>query len=105
MTDSDTKSITPEEIGFTANQDNARVLTPEANVQVVDEKAAHIKELERDEKRKKPEQNTLTTWKCNISPYSRGNCFLEGGVFYKLYKSATGFGIYEQVINVDVLII
>ena len=34
--DSDTEFITPEEIKITENPNNASVLTPEANVRVVD---------------------------------------------------------------------
>ena len=58
--------------------------------------------IETKEKRKKPEENT--PWKRNVSPHSRENCFLEGGVSYQFDESASTFNIYKQVINLDVLI-
>ena len=36
-------------------------------------------------------------------PHSRENCLLESGFSYQFYESASTFGIYEQVINLDVL--
>ena len=55
MNDSGTEFIAPEEIGLTDNQDNASVLTPEANVHVVHEGTTHSKELKTNKKRKKLE--------------------------------------------------
>ena len=47
---SDTEFIAPEEIELT---DNAIILTPEANVYVVDEGATHTKELAANKKPRK----------------------------------------------------
>ena len=52
MNDSDTEFIAPEEVKLTDNLDNETVLTPEANVHVVDKGNTHPKELETNKKRK-----------------------------------------------------
>ena len=46
MNNFDTDFIAPNEIKLTGNPDNANVLTPEANVHLVDEGVTHTKELE-----------------------------------------------------------
>ena len=103
MNDSDTEFIAPEEIELTGNPDNASVLTPEANVHVVDKGTKHTNELEKNKKRKTPEENTRShgNW---MSPHSRENYLLEGGVSYQFDESVPAFDIFEQVINLDVLI-
>ena len=58
MNDSDTEFIAPEEIELTGNPGNASVLTPEANVRVADKGTKHTNELEKNKKRKTPEENT-----------------------------------------------
>ena len=50
--------IAPEEIGFIDNPDNMTALTLETNVNVVDQRTTHTKELETNKKKKKPEENT-----------------------------------------------
>ena len=80
MNDSDTEFIALEEIELTKNPGNTNVLTPEANIHVADEGITHTKELETNKKRWNPEENTPISWKCNVSPHSRENCLLEGGV-------------------------
>ena len=70
INDSDTEFIAPEEIKPTGNPENASVLTPEANVYVVDKGTTNIKELETNKTKKKTEENTPITWKCNTSPHS-----------------------------------
>ena len=82
MNDSATEFIAPEKIEVTDNPDNASVLTPDAHVHVVDEGTTHTKELEINEKRKRPEENTFIIWKCNVSPHSQENCLLDGGVYH-----------------------
>ena len=79
-------------------------MTQEANVHVIDKGTTHTEELETNKKRKKPEEITLITWKCKVSLHSRKHCLLEDGVFYQFDKSALAFDIYEQVLNLDVLI-
>ena len=39
-----------------------------------------------------------------MSPHSRENYLLEGGVSYQFDESVPAFDIFEQVINLDVLI-
>ena len=97
MNDSDTEFIAPEEIKIIENPDNTSVLTQEANGHVFDEGITHIKELEINKKRKKPEKNTFIIWKCNVS--IERIVFLRGEFF-----SASAVDIYEQMINLDVLI-
>ena len=46
MNEFDTKFIAPEEIKLTDNRDNTRSLRLEANIDVVDKKTTHTKELE-----------------------------------------------------------
>ena len=75
MSDFDMLFIAPEEIEFTNNPDNASVLTSEANVHVVDKGTTHTKGIE-TKKREKPEENTPTTLKRNVSPHFRQNCLL-----------------------------
>ena len=53
MNDSDTEFIAPEEIELTGNPENASVLTPEANVHVVDKGTTHTKELKTHKTKKK----------------------------------------------------
>ena len=52
LNDSDTEFIAPEELKLNDNLDNATVLTPKANVHVVDQGTTHTKELETNKKRK-----------------------------------------------------
>ena len=63
MNDSDVEFIDPQsiesEIELSDNPEN--VLTPEANVHVVDEETTHTKELKANKKRKTPEENTPIT--------------------------------------------
>ena len=61
MNDSDTEFIAPEEIELTGNPENASVLTPEANVHVVDKGTTHTKELKTHKTKKKTEENTPIT--------------------------------------------
>ena len=65
-----------------------------------------IKIIDRNKTKKeeKSGKNTAVTWKRSISPNSRENCLLDGGVSYEFHKSVRAFGIYEEVINLDVLI-
>ena len=51
---------------------------------VVDEGTTRTKELLANKKGNKLKENTPITWKCNVSPHSRENCLLEGGVFQLL---------------------
>ena len=104
MKDSETEFVVPEGIEFTDNADKARVLTPEANIHIIDEGTKHTKELGAKKRRKKPEINTPITWKRNVPPHSPENCLLEGGVSYLFDESVSAFDIYEQVINLGVLI-
>ena len=67
ISDSYTEFKAPEEMELTGNLDNARVLTPEANVHVADEGTTYTEELEINKKRKNPGENTLITRKCNVS--------------------------------------
>ena len=67
MNVSDMEFIACEGIKLTNNPGNASVLIPEANVYVFDKGTTYTKELETNKKRKKPKQNTPTTWKCNVS--------------------------------------
>ena len=98
-----TEVIASEEIKLTDNQYNASVLTPEANVYVDDEWITYNKKLETDKKRKKPEENSLITWKRNVSPHSQESYLLEDRDFYQLDEGAPAFNVYEQFINLDVL--
>ena len=60
---------------------------------------------QRQTKREKnPEESTPITWKCNVSSHSRENYLLEGRVANQFDKSASAFDIYEQILNLDVLI-
>ena len=70
MNDSDIEFIAPEEVELTNNPENARILTPEANVHVVDQGITHTKELETIKKRKKLKKIILIKWKHNVSPHS-----------------------------------
>ena len=58
MNDSDKEFVAPEVIELTDNPDNASVLTPEANVYVVDKGTTKTKKLATNNKRKKTEENT-----------------------------------------------
>ena len=53
MNDSDKEFLAPEQIKLTNNPRNASVLTPEANVHVVDEGVTHTKQRENNKKTKK----------------------------------------------------
>ena len=46
----------------------------------------------------------LIKWKRNVFPHSRENYLTEGGTAYQFDKSALGFDIYKQIINLDILI-
>ena len=104
MNDSDKEFITPEKHKLTDNPNNVSVLKPEANVHVVDKGTTHTKEIETNKKRNKPEENTSITWKCNVFPHSQENCLFDSGVSCQFDKSASAFHVYEQVINLVVLI-
>ena len=55
-------------------------------------------------RQKKPEESTPITWKRKVSLHSQENCLLEGRVANQFDKSASAFNIFEQIINLDVLI-
>ena len=95
MNNSDKKFIAPKKIELTDNRGNTNILTPESNVYVIDEGIIHTKELEKNKKRKKPEQNVPIAWKRNVSPHSREISLLEGGVLYQFVENASAFNIYE----------
>ena len=95
MNDSDKEFIAPAEIKII--EYNTSVLAQEANGHVFDEGITHIKELEINKKWKKPEKNTFIIWKYNVS--IERIVFLRGEFF-----SASAVDIYEQMINLDVLI-
>ena len=104
MNGSDTEFIGLRDIELTDNPDNSRVLTPEANVHVIDEWNTHSKGLEANKKMKiRKEKKMLQSWKWNVSPHYRENCLHKGGVSYQFDESALAIDIYEQVINLDVL--
>ena len=104
MYDSDMEFIVPEEIGLTDNAGNGNVLTPEANVHVVDEVTTHTKELETNKNRKNPEENNPDHMeKQRFSTFSR-KLYCWERCFNQFDKSISTFDIYEQVINLDVLI-
>ena len=52
MNEFDTKFIAPEEIKLTDNRDNTSPLRLEANIDVVDKKTTHTKELETTKQKK-----------------------------------------------------
>ena len=81
-----------------------RVLIPERNVHVVNEGTTYTKKLEANKNSEKSEENNPIKWKSNVSPHYRENCVLLGGVSSQFDDSASVFDIYEQVINLDVLI-
>ena len=67
-------------------------------------KEPHTLKNKKQKEKKAGTGNTLITWKCNISPHTQENCLLEGGIFYQFEESASALDIYDQVINLDVLI-
>ena len=54
INDSDNEFLAPEQLKLANNQHNASVLTPEANVHVVDKWITYTKERENNKKTKKP---------------------------------------------------
>ena len=66
MNDPDTELIAPEEIELTGNPQSASVLKRKVNVHVFGEWITHAKELETNEKKKAPQENTPITWKYNV---------------------------------------
>ena len=81
MNDSNTEFIASEEIKITVNAKNAIILTSEPTVDVIDEGITHNKELQKNKMSKKSEENTLITWKRNLSLHSGENCFSEDRVW------------------------
>ena len=81
MNDSNTEFITSEEIKITVNAKNAIILTSEPTVDVIDEGITHNKELQSNKMSKKSEENSLITWKRNVSLHSGENCFPEDSVW------------------------
>ena len=61
MNDFDMEFIALEGIELTGNPGNSSILTPEANVHVVEKGTTHAKKLEANIKRKKPEEKTPIT--------------------------------------------
>ena len=105
VNDFDTECVAPEEIELTENPGNVNALKLEVNIYVFDQKRTHTKQLETKLKEKnKPEQSTPIAWKHNVSPHSREYCFLEGRIANQFQKSASTFDIYEQIINLNLLI-
>ena len=93
MNNFDTEFIAPEEIKLTDNPGNVSALTLEANVHLVDQGTTHIKELETNKKRKKMQKKV-----------PRRYSLLEGRVGNQFDESASAFDIYEQIVNLYVLI-
>ena len=88
MNDFDTKLIAPEEIELTDNPENVRLeFDIEANVHVVEKGTTHTRELERNKRKKKPKESTPITWEHKVFD-----------------ESDSAFDIYEQIINLNVLI-
>ena len=65
-----TRMKSPEETEIIDNPGNMSALTLEAHVHFVDQGTTHTKQLETSKKRKKSEESTSITWKCNVSPHS-----------------------------------
>ena len=81
MNDSNTEFVASEEIKITVNAKSAIILTSEPTVDVIDEGITHNKELQTNKMSKKSEENTLITWKRNLSLHSGENCFSEDRVW------------------------
>ena len=81
MNDSNAEFIASEEIKITVNAKNAIILTSEPTVDVIDEGITHNKELQTNKMSKKSEENSLITWKRNVSLHSGENCFPEDRVW------------------------
>ena len=79
INDFEAEFIAREEIEITNNLNKLSTLALEANIHVVDQGNTYTKELETNKKRKKKtEENTPITWKCNVLPHSRENYRLKG---------------------------
>ena len=105
VNDFDTECVAPEETELTENPGNMNALKLEVNIYVFDQRRTHTEQLETKLKEKnKPEQSTPITWKHNVSPHYPEYCFLEGSIANQFQKSASAFDIYEQIINLNLLI-
>ena len=99
-----TEFIAPEDIELTNNPGNVGAVTLEANVHVVDKGTTHKNNYRQTKRKINPEKSTPITWKCNISPHSQENYLLKGRVANQFEKNASALDIFEQIINLNVLI-
>ena len=102
INDLDMEFIAPGDMKLTDNSGNVSNLTLEANADVVDQGNTRTKELETSNKRKKKARRTYPdhTKMQRFSTFSRE----EGRVIRQFDASASGFDIYEKILNLDVLI-